>query len=236
MRESLFGFMKSHVGVSSGGYAYTTKFVEFQNASRTDLGFLADGILDWQYQILPHLREISHAKFTNLLDYFLSTAHFSLGSEHPIERFLSDGGSAWTVMRWNDTHARLTKRVPDGVQAAVSQVLSAKDAASLKLQEAWVDAYGTKPRASVAYSHAVVAVETAALSLIPVTPQSRLSPTCSRCSRQTHPSGGLCSATATRLPGPRRWPRCCGPSGGDMSPDTDARTTPTPASRKRGQR
>ena len=170
MREPLFGFMKSHVGVSSGGYAYTTKFVEFQNASRTDLGFLADEMLDWYYQILPRLREISHAKFTNLLDYFLSTAHFSLGSEHPIERFLSDGGSAWTVMRWNDTHARLTKRVPDGVQAAVSQVLSAKDAASLKLQEAWVDAYGTKPRASVAYSHAVVAVETAALSLIPVTP------------------------------------------------------------------
>ncbi|ROS77941.1 hypothetical protein EDF24_0710 [Curtobacterium sp. PhB130] len=140
--------------------------MDFQNAYRTDLGFHADALLDWTDTVLPYLRKISTENFTNLIDYFASTGYFPRGQEHDLESTLSDGGSAWTVIRWNESHARLTKRVSDGVQLAVRDVLSATDAASAKLQEAWLDAYGTSPRASVAYSHAVVAVETAALSLI----------------------------------------------------------------------
>ncbi|MFL0563303.1 hypothetical protein ACH0BM_07985 [Kocuria rhizophila] len=66
----------------------------------------------------------------------------------------------------NGRYAPLSKRVPDGVRSAASNTFSAADAASKKLQEAWLDAYGTNARASVAYSHVVVAVETAALSLM----------------------------------------------------------------------
>ncbi|WP_148070777.1 hypothetical protein [Curtobacterium sp. PhB130] len=165
LRESICRWLKSQVKISSG-YVRSDRFVDFQNAYRTDLGFHADALLDWTDTVLPYLRKISTENFTNLIDYFASTGYFPRGQEHDLESTLSDGGSAWTVIRWNESHARLTKRVSDGVQLAVRDVLSATDAASAKLQEAWLDAYGTSPRASVAYSHAVVAVETAALSLI----------------------------------------------------------------------
>ena len=166
LREAIFRWMQGVMEVSSG-YAYTHKLVDFQNATRTDLGFEADTMLNWSNQILPYLRGISHTDFTNLTDYLASTSYFPTGQAHPLETMLSDGGSAWTTIRWNGSHARLTKRVSDGVQEAARSVLEASDAASRKLQEAWLDAYGANPRASVAYNHAVIAVEIAALSVIP---------------------------------------------------------------------
>lgn len=146
----------------------TEKFVAYQNASRTDLGFKSDVRLHWE-KVKTRLRGLTHTEFTNLLDYFASkSSHYTWSNPHPLEPILSDGGSAWTVVRWSGSHARLGKRVPDGVQEAVAPVLSATNAASVKLQEAWHDAYGVSPRGSVAYFHAVVAVEIAVLSVIPV--------------------------------------------------------------------
>ncbi|MBT2496008.1 hypothetical protein J7E45_10350 [Microbacterium sp. ISL-59] len=168
LREALFRWMARAVN-EDRGYVYRNRFIDFQNAARTDLGFRGEGLLSWDNQVLPSLRKLDDATFTNLLDYLASTTHFAGGaSEHPLEKPLSDGGSAWTVTRWHQTKARLVKRVSDGVRKALGEALSGTDAASSKLQEAWLDAYGTNPRASVAYSHAVVAVETAALSVIPV--------------------------------------------------------------------
>lgn len=167
LREAIFRWM-ARAASEDHGYVYSHKFVDYQNAARTDIGFRVDTLLHWKDSVLPHLRKLDDAQFTNLLDYFLSTTHFGPSSgQHPLEPILSDGGSAWTVIRWNTNRARLVKRVSDGVRQATATVLSATDAASKKLQEAWLDAYGTNPRASVAYSHAVVAVETAALSVIP---------------------------------------------------------------------
>jgi hypothetical protein len=134
--------MSGELNVTSG-YAYSHKFVSFQNTSQTDLGFKADTMLSWTETILPHLRKFSHPQFTNLLDYLASKSFIGVGSKHPLEEILSEGGSAWAVIRWNKTYARLTKRVPDGVREAMNPVLSATDAASMKLQEAWLDAYGT---------------------------------------------------------------------------------------------
>lgn len=165
LREAVFGWIKKVVGDGSG-LIDSQKFVDFQNAAHIDLGFRASTYYYWQKDIFPALRKADDSVFTNLLDYLASSTYFSTGSNHPLEQALSDGGSAWTIVRWNRYNARLTQRVPDGVRATLGPVLSAKDVASLKLQEAWLDAYGTNPRASVAYSHAVVAVETAALSLI----------------------------------------------------------------------
>lgn len=165
LREAIFPWLKGRVGEHSA--VSSSFFVSFQNSAHTDIGFTSGTYLSWRDNVLPRLRKLDDATFTNLVDYGLSTSYFSSG-EHPLEKVLSDGGSAWTVIRWNQRHARLTKRVSDGVQQALQSVLSASDIASVKLQEAWVDAYGVNPRASVAFSHAVVAVETAALSVIPV--------------------------------------------------------------------
>ncbi len=166
LREAMFPWLKRQSGVSQGDYLYAHFFVAFQNASHTDIGFKTDGFFKWN-TVLQALRKLDDATFTNLVDYALSMEYDS-SFPHPLENVLSHGGSAWTVVPWNQRHARLTKRVPDGVRKAIDPVLSATDVASQKLQEAWIDAYGVNPRASVAFSHAVVAVETAALSVIPV--------------------------------------------------------------------
>lgn len=166
LRESIFRWMSTVVN-ESHGFVYSHRFIDFQATYRSDLGFQADTMLSWKDQVLPHLRRLDDTTFTNLLDYFASITHWgpSVG-EHPLEKPLSNGGSAWTITRWNQTKAKLVQRVPEGVSLTMKGVLSATDAASIKLQEAWLDAYGTNPRASVAYSHAVVAVEIAALSVI----------------------------------------------------------------------
>jgi hypothetical protein len=166
LREAVFRWVNSTLG-GNRNYVYSTRFIDFQNAARTDIGFRGEGSIDWNDTALPQLRKVNDADFTNLLSYLVAM-HSSSTRPHALERVLSEGGSAWTVIPWNRTHFRLTKRVPDGVQAAVTPVLRATDAASLKLQEAWLDAYGTTPRASVAFAHAVVAVETAVLSVIAV--------------------------------------------------------------------
>jgi hypothetical protein len=164
LREAVFRWFQDVLGVKND-YVRPHQFVDFQNASRTDIGFRTSSLLSWKNEVLPLLRRIDDATFTNLTDYLASVSYINRNS-HPLERILSDGGSAWTVIRWNNSYARLAKRVPDGVLDTVHGTLSATDAASVKLQEAWLDAYGTNPRASVAYSHAVVAVEIAALSVI----------------------------------------------------------------------
>ena len=170
LREAIFQWMHDSLE-SSSGFVSTEFLINFQNASRVDIGFQSNRYLNWNDQLLPYLREIDDAIFANLLDYLASSTPFEPGTEHPLEYILSEGGSAWTIIRWNDTYARLTRRVPEGVTEAFHNVLNATDVASRKLQEAWLDAYGPDPRASVAYSNAVVAVETAALTVIPVNKQ-----------------------------------------------------------------
>lgn len=165
LREAVFGWLQGALGAESR-YVKAQKFVDFQNVAHLELGFTSGGVLDWHGKALPQLRRLDDAIFTNFVDYTLSQNYYPKGP-HPLERILSDGGSAWTVVRWNRMNARLAERVPSGVRASVGSVLSATDKASMKLKEAWLDAYGTNPRASVAYAHAVVAVETAALSLMP---------------------------------------------------------------------
>jgi hypothetical protein len=166
LREAVFRWMQGELSYRNGRI-YTTKLVEFQNAARTHLGYESGVTMDWRDVVLPHLRKIPDATFTNLIDFLASRCIFSAGVA-PLDYILSQGGSAWTVIPWQEQRGRLTKRVPDGVREAVTTVLSATDAASRKLQESWLDAYGVSPRASVAYSNAVIAVETAVLSVISI--------------------------------------------------------------------
>lgn len=165
LREAVFPWLRARAGGDSS-IVSSAFFVQFQNAAKTDTGFRSGGYLNWKSVVMPHLRELDEATFTNLIDYGLSKEYQS-GNSHPLEKILSDGGSAWTVVK-REKLWRLEKRVPDGVRNAIGEVLSATDVASKKLQEAWGDAYGVTPRASVAFANAVVAVETAALTVISV--------------------------------------------------------------------
>ncbi|HEY9309921.1 MAG TPA: hypothetical protein VIP82_19125 [Microbacterium sp.] len=166
LREAIYPWMSARAG-ADGGWAKADFFVEFQNAAKTDIGFRSGGYHKWRDAVLPQLRAVDDAVFTNLVHYGLSRHFVSQGTKTlPLEDVLSDGGSAWTVVRAGN-YAALTQRVPDGVRTAMASVLSATDVASRKLQEAWSDAYGVNPRPSVAFGHAVVAVETAALTVIP---------------------------------------------------------------------
>ncbi|MGL3198360.1 MULTISPECIES: hypothetical protein [Curtobacterium] len=164
LREAVFGWLQTVLGAEKR-WVQAQRFIDFQNDAHVDIGFKSGGLIEWG-TVLQRLRHLDDATFTNFLDHRLSVGYYPSGDIHPLERILSNGGSAWTVIRWNRSKARLTARVPAGVRSAVGGVLSATDTASRKLQEAWVDAYGARPRASAAYSHAVVAVETAALSVI----------------------------------------------------------------------
>lgn len=166
LREAIFPWLGGRVRVEHS-YARADFFVEYQNAAKTDIGFRSGGYHRWETEVLPRLRKLNDAEFTNLVHYGLSRHYVAQGTTTlPLEDVLSNGGSAWTVVRAG-SNAALTQRVPDGVRDALKTVLSATDVASRKLQEAWSDAYGVNPRPSVAFGHAVVAVETAALTVIP---------------------------------------------------------------------
>lgn len=167
MREAIFGWLSSLARVEMG-IVSSSFFVDFQNAAKTHIGFVSGERMSWQNDALSRLRKLDDATFTNLVHYGLSKHYLSRGEKKvPLEDVLSAGGSAWTVTPVGGGYFGLTARVPAGVREALSIVLAATDIASKKLQEAWADAYGVNPRPSVAFGHAVVAVETAALTVIP---------------------------------------------------------------------
>lgn len=102
----------------------------------------------------------------DILDYVLATQE----RLHSItESILTAGNSAWTVGRWddgNDGHTGLVRRVDPSVTAAAAQAISAKTAASHHLAQAWQAAYGLNGNPSNAYSHAIKAVEFAAIPVV----------------------------------------------------------------------
>lgn len=167
LRESmipwLLRFMKS-----SYGYVEQDFMLAFQTRIRRDYGFNASGTISVE-DMRSALRSLDDNSFTNLVSFALYDPGYRQVVEDA-EFMLSEGGSEWMAM-WSDPHGLLVKRVPEGVLSAVKPVLSASDAASRKLQEAWGDAFGVNPRPSVAYGNAVVAVETAALSVIKISKQ-----------------------------------------------------------------
>ncbi|MFE1082457.1 hypothetical protein [Brevibacterium sediminis] len=166
LREAIFPWLAKQARVE-GGYLKGTFFVEFQNACRVHIGYRQSSEYHWRLDVLPHLSTLDDSTFTNLIDFALAHSTWRKGNDG-LEKSLSDGGSAWTLIPWGANANRLAERVPEGVQLAMRPVLNANDRASLKLQEAWHDAYGTEPRASTAYFHAVIAVEIAVLSVIDV--------------------------------------------------------------------
>ena len=167
LRESVLPWLIARMPHPTATRVSQEFMLGFQRRMKLDLGYTASGSLDPEH-VRNRLRKLDDATFTNLLSYAVHEAGWGISMR--VEAHLSDGGSAWTVMK-DGNNAVLTHRVSAGVADAVAPVLAASDAASRKLQEAWADAFGVNPRPSVAYGNAVVAVETAALSVIKITKQ-----------------------------------------------------------------
>jgi hypothetical protein len=162
LREAVLVWLAAVVA-NSQNFHSSSFFVRYQAVAMQDLGFLS-GRQHWAFDTAPSLRQIDDMSFTNIVDFALWEMPQG-ASAAPLESILSNGSSKWRVIRAG-AKLKLGLRVPLGVQSAVDEVLASQDAASMKLSEAWGDAFGVKPRASVAYYNAVVAVESAALKVI----------------------------------------------------------------------
>jgi hypothetical protein len=144
----------------------TSFFLRFQAAMKRDFGF-GQSKVAWHEEVIPFLRNMDDDTFTNLVSFALHTWRKETEVVDQLAVILTDGSSKWQVSKILGK-PRLVERVPDGIQTVVNEVIAARSLASEKLKEAWADAYGINPRPSVAYQHAVIAVEIAALSVVKV--------------------------------------------------------------------
>lgn len=104
-----------------------------------------------------------HAAPLQVADYLL--AHGEKVEPDVLEAVLTRTKSAWTV---GERLGRpgLVRRVPEGVQAAVDDVMTRAGQAGIRLAKAWEELYGLSPDASRAYGLAVKAVEDAAIPVV----------------------------------------------------------------------
>lgn len=96
-------------------------------------------------------------------DYLL--AHADNVDSESLGALLVRSKSAWTVGT-RAGHRALVRRVPAGVQMATDSVMERAGSAGVRLAKAWEALYGIEPNASIAYSHAVKAVEDAAIHVV----------------------------------------------------------------------
>lgn len=155
----------------------TSELLAFQLATQSDHGFTAEEA-HFPTTVVGWLQKCDDDTFVQFL-HFMLWLESENGTRYSgvavVEEVLSSAGSKWAAANVGGRSV-LVERVPEGVLNSVTEALSGTDAASKKLQEAWFDAFGTKPRPSVAYYTAVVAVENAALAVIPVNhPEPQLS-------------------------------------------------------------
>lgn len=153
---------------ASPDFVPMSSFVQFQTASRIDLGV---AVLDFEYIGTARrvLTGMTDRVLTYYIDFLLSQAAASdtwvTQSIRNLESILDRSGSNWTVGsrrgRWG-----LVERVPSGVAEVVDSVMSKQDLASGQLRKAWGEAYGVNPSPSHAYHDAVKAVEILTATLI----------------------------------------------------------------------
>lgn len=83
-----------------------------------------------------------------------------------LEMLLKEAGSKWQIGIRAAGAMGLVQRVPEGVEAALSQTVGSSGQAGARLASAWAAAYGISPDPSQAYSLAVKAVEDAAVPVV----------------------------------------------------------------------
>lgn len=100
-----------------------------------------------------------------MLDVLDAVLHKGPGLMTPasLRTVLAEGSSAWTVR--HDDKA-LERRVDATAGTAFERALSADDAASAELAEAWSKIYGTHPDPSDAWDHAIKALESVLIPIV----------------------------------------------------------------------
>ncbi|OIH97903.1 hypothetical protein [Curtobacterium sp. MCBA15_001] len=169
LREALVPWFKRRLVPQGKNWFSSQLLTDFQLAMKGSFGFTAEDV-HWSSQMVPWLRTAEDKTFLLFLHYVLWSRSQYQGNDAQVadvEQVLSSAGSKWTAGVLGGRSV-IVERVPEGVALAVTEALGASDVAAQKLQEAWVDAFGTNPRASVAYYNAVVAVESAAFAVISV--------------------------------------------------------------------
>lgn len=107
-------------------------------------------------------------EFLDFVDFLVFTVQQQPNSAQVLrmlEVLLSDGGSEWSVGT-RDGFASLEKRVPEGVVAAVDEVVALSGEAGRLLAESWHAAFGKSPDAEEAYEKAIKAVEEAGARMV----------------------------------------------------------------------
>jgi hypothetical protein len=83
-----------------------------------------------------------------------------------LEILLKEAGSKWQIGIRSGGSMGLVQRVPEGVEAALTQTIESSGRAGARLASAWASAFGISPHPSQAYSLAVKAVEDAAVQVV----------------------------------------------------------------------
>jgi len=145
--------------------------IDFQAASRTNLGFTTQNILRVD-AALNLLRRLTETQRTHLLDYMLSSLQPRPGVRprmperaEQLRGTLRAAGAGWTVGARGDRWG-LVRVTPLGVAEAVEAVMSSADRATTLLRSAWAGGYGVDPSPGHAYFDAVRAVEVYSCPLI----------------------------------------------------------------------
>lgn len=182
IRRPLVPWFKSRLAGYWNELVSPILLIRFQLEMQQDYGFGPNEVY-FDVEVREFLETCSDDTFINFLDYMLvygdyeeeNAPHSEETDIEFLEQVLSDSGSKWSVMQIGEDY-RIVERIPEGVANSMEEALSGSDAAARKLQEAWLDAFGKNPRASIAYYTAVVAVENAALAVMPVNhPEPQLS-------------------------------------------------------------
>jgi hypothetical protein len=113
---------------------------------------------DLTYLLNPR-RDPDH--FLDFLHYMLKVAELPGPEVRALEEVLRRGGSVWRA-----SARGLERRVDLTATAALEMATDSEDTASDELAKAWSAAYGREPNASIAWKHALTAVEAVLLPIV----------------------------------------------------------------------
>lgn len=112
-------------------------------------------------QLIDHLKRQNRP--LDIADYLLS--HGGHGDPNKLDALLQRGKSAWKIGT-REGNPGLERRVPEGVQVSVDQVIEGTDSAGTLLARAWEKLYGLHPDPSAAYGCAIKAIEESAKPVV----------------------------------------------------------------------
>jgi hypothetical protein len=165
--DRIISWYLQHYSVSSGGFIYSLRLVEYQSARRKDFRFRDVGLVK-NTTFRETLHKLGPVELTYFVDYAVSKHKSRVmdGYLDGLAKILRESGAGWEVVSRGDFDWRLQEVVPGGVVRIADEALSGSDRASALLITAWENAFGVARRPSHAYYDAVRAVEILSCPLI----------------------------------------------------------------------